>query len=424
MRSSLARRRLGSPLQIIFVCVFIDMLGYGMIVPLLPFLVPERPDRALLVGLLSSIYAMMQLLVAPLLGALGDRRGRRPVLIGCLLTAGGAYTLLGVAAGLGSLPLLFVALALGGAAGASIPTAQAYIADSTPLEGRARGLGLIGAAFGLGLMLGPAMGGLLSRYGLGLPAFVAAGLALLNGLYGLLALPESLPQKLENRQPTTDDRGAGTQWSSNDSGRSPKLAVALANGVRGEHNVWLLLLAIFLLNLAFAGLQSNFPLFSNARFGWNSVDIGVFFAFVGLCAVLTQGVLLGRLQPLLGEPLLVLLGLGLMAGSLGLTALATTGWALYPLVGLIALGTGLAIPSITSLVSLQAGEGRQGAVLGGMQAILSAALVLGPLLAGLLFDRLGPAAPYLSGGLLAGGALLAAAAGLWPTLRRSVPALK
>jgi MFS family permease len=390
-----------SPLLIIFTCVFLDMLGYGMIVPLLPFMVRESADSALLVGLLSSLYALMQLLLAPVLGALSDRAGRRPVLIACLLIAAGAYGLLGVAAQIGSLPLIFVAIAIGGAAGATIPTAQAYIADTTAPAERARGLGLIGAAFGLGLMLGPASGGLLSIYGLGVPAFLAAALALANGVYALFALPESLPPARRTRQPLRVGGLVG------------QIAAALA-----ERAVRPLLLAIFLLNLAFTGLQSNFALFSNTRFGWDPTANGIFFAFVGLCAVITQGVLIGRLQPALGEPLLVVGGLGTMAACLALTPLAPAGWVLYPLVGLMALGTGLAIPSLTSIVSRRAGEGRQGVVMGGMQAILSATLVIGPALAGLLFDTFGPGAPYLNGGILAGVAFLVAAAGLWPALRR------
>lgn len=400
MSGALARLRRASPLLVVFGCVLVDMVGYGMIVPLLPFIVRERSESALLVGLLSSLYALMQLIVAPVLGALSDRVGRRPVLIGCVLASGGAYALLGVAANAGSLPLIFVAVALGGAAGATIATAQAYIADTTAPEERARGLGLVGAAFGLGLMLGPAAGGLLSVYGLGVPAFLAAGLAVLNGLFGLAALPESLPPERRTRQPL----------------RLGGLAGQVAGAV-AERDVRPLLLAIFLLNLAFAGLQSNFPLYSSERFGWDAAANGLFFAFVGLCAVLTQGVLLGRLQPLVGEPALVVAGLALMAVCLGLTAVAPAAWALYPLVGLMALGTGLAIPSITSIVSRRAGEGRQGVVMGGIQSILSATLVIGPALAGLLFDALGPGAPYLSGGLLAGAAFLAAAAGLWPALR-------
>jgi DHA1 family tetracycline resistance protein-like MFS transporter len=398
------RFRRGSPLLIVFICVFVDMLGYGLIVPLLPFLVREHSPSALLVGLLSSLYALMQLLVAPFLGALSDRVGRRPVLIVCLLAASAAYGLLALGAAAGSLQLIVAAIALGGAAGATIPTAQAYIADSTPAAGRARGLGLIGAAFGLGLMLGPAAGGLLSAYGLWAPSALAAALALLNGLFGLIALPESLPAERRSRGPSRLGAPIG------------QLAATLAlQGVRP------LLLAIFLLNLAFAGLQSNFPLYSSVRFGWDALANGIFFAYVGVCAALTQGLLIGRLQPLLGEPLLVVGGLGLMAAGLSLTALASAGWMLVPLVGLMALGTGLAIPSITSLVSLRAGEERQGAAMGGMQSVLSATLVLGPALAGLLFDRLGPGAPYLYGGLLAGAALLAASMGLRPALGRATP---
>jgi MFS family permease len=403
MNALLSRLRRGSPLAIIFVCVLIDMLGYGMIVPLLPFLVPEGPQRALLVGLLSSLYALMQLLIAPLLGAFSDRHGRRPVLVGCLFVAGGAYALMGLGAHLGALPLVFLAVALGGAAGATIPTAQAYIADRTGPDDRARGLGLVGAAFGLGLMLGPAAGGLLSVYGAGVPAFIAAALALLNGVVALIALPESLAEGEREARPLQVDAIAGQ--------------IGTAMGVAAVRP---LLLAIFLLNMAFAGLQSNFPLFSSERFGWDATDNGIFFAFVGLCAVITQGALLGRLQPAFGEARLVLVGLGLMAGCLGLTALAPQAWMLFPLVGLMALGTGLAIPSISSLVSQRAGDRQQGAVMGGMQAVLSATLVLGPALAGLLFDTIGPAAPYLSGGALAGSALLAAATGLLPTLQRPV----
>ena len=395
--SLLDRARRKSPLLIIFIAVFIDMLGYGMIVPLLPFLVPEQPNRGLIVGLLSSLYALMQLLVAPLLGAVSDRLGRRPILLACLAISCLAYVLLGLAS---SLWMIIFAIMVAGAGGSSVPTAQAYIADSTAPDERARGLGLVGAAFGLGLILGPASGGLLSRYGLSVPAFVAAGLALANLIYGLLVLPESLPAARRSHQPLGLGRLIG------------QLGQALA-----LPNLRPLLLTIFLLNMGFAGLQSNFPLYSSERFGWDPVQNGIFFAFVGVCAVFTQGFLLGKLQPRLGEPLLVLGGLGLMAAGLGAVAIVSQTWALYPLVGLMALGSGLAIPALTSLVSRRAGELHQGAVLGGMQSLLSLTLILGPALAGLLYERMGLGAPYLSGGMLAGAALLVAAFTLWPSLR-------
>jgi MFS family permease len=169
-----------------------------------------------------------------------------------------------------------------------------------------------------------------------------------------------------------------------------------------------LLLTIFLLNLAFAGLQSNFPLFSSERFGWGPAQNGAFFAFVGVCAVFTQGFLIGRLQPRLGEARLAIGGLAIMAVGLAAVALAGQAWQLYPLVGGMALGSGLAIPALSSLVSRRAGDAGQGTVMGGMQALLSLTLVLGPALAGLLYDQVGRGAPYLAGGALAGAALLVA----------------
>jgi MFS family permease len=392
MSAPILRLRGVSPLLIVFFSVLVDMLGYGMIVPLLPYFVGEGGSRGLLVGLLGSLYATVQLVVAPLLGALSDRVGRRPVLIGCLAVSGLAYTLLGLA---GSLPMLFVAVAISGAGGSSMPTAQAYIADSTAPAGRARGLGLVGAAFGLGLMLGPALGGLLSVYGLRAPALAAAALAGLNVLYALAALPESLPAAQRTRQALRPAAVLG------------QLADALSAAELRP-----LLAAIFLLNLAFAGLQSNFPLFSSARFGWGPAQNGAFFAFVGACAVVTQGALVGRLQPVFGEARLALAGLATMAVGLAAVAGAAQSWMLYPLVGCMALGSGLAIPSLGSLVSRGAGAARQGATMGGMQALLSLTLILGPAIAGLLYDWVAPGGPYLCGGLLSAAALLAAWRGL------------
>ncbi|RRR74768.1 MAG: MFS transporter [Candidatus Viridilinea halotolerans] len=400
--SALVRR--SSPLLIIFLCVLIDMLGYSMIVPLLPFIVHEQAESALVVGMLSSLYALMQLLAAPVLGTLSDRIGRRPVLLGSLLASSCAYALLGLGGMCGSLLLIGLAVAWGGVAGASIPTVQAYISDRAKSSERTRSLGLVGAAFGIGLMVGPAAGGLLSVYGLNVPAFAAALLALGNALFALVALPESLPAERRVRRslsPTSIASQIG-------------YAVALPN-------LRPLLLAIFLLNLAFAGLQSNFPIFSSTRFGWDPLDNGIFFAFVGFCGVFTQGVLVGRLLPRFGEPLLIVGGLALMTISLSLTALAPQDWMLFPLLGVMALGLSLAMPSLTSLIAGGAGEGRQGAALGGMQALLSLALIFGPFIAGMLFDLYGPSTPYLGASLFTAGSLTAAIFGLWAALRHGRP---
>ena len=391
------RARRGSPLVFLFGTVFVDMVGYGLVVPLLPFYTRQHAAGAALVGVLGSLYAAMQFVCGPFLGGLSDRVGRRPVLILCLLGASFAYLLLGLAE---TLVLLFAAVVLAGAASGTLATAQAYIADSTPPEHRARGLRLIGAAFGLGLMAGPALGGLLSLYSLQTPAFAASALALANATFGLLILPESLPPKL--RMPT------------------PILhlnPVSQLRGILGLAGIRGLLLTVFLLNLSFAGLLVNFPLFSNARFGWGATANAFFFAFVGVCAVLTQGVLIGRLQPRLGEERLLLFGLSLMALGLGLVALVPFGPLLYPVVGVLALGAGLAIPALMALISRRVSGRDEGRLMGGMQAILSLTLIVGPVISGLAFDYLGVPAPYWIGALLAALALAVAVAALLPNRR-------
>lgn len=390
----LVRRRLGSPLAFLFVTVFVDMVGYGIIVPLLPFYAKQYASGALVVGLLGSLYAAMQFACGPVLGGLSDRYGRRPVLLVCLLGASLAYLLLGLAA---SLAALVLAVVLAGGASGTLATAQAYIADSTTHEDRAKGLGLIGAAFGLGLMAGPVIGGLLSLYSLGAPAYAASGLAFANVVFGYLALPESLPPHLRRSVPIVR--------------LNP---VTQLVGVLRMTSIRALLAAVLLLNLSFAGLVSNFPLFSNVRFGWGAAENAFFFAFVGVCAVVTQGGLIGRLQPRLGEARLLIGGLTLMALNLALMAIVPAGVLLYPVVGLLALGAGLAIPSVTSIISNRTPDDTQGRLMGGIQAILSLALILGPALAGLAFDYIGVPAPYLIGAALAALALAVAARSLLP----------
>ncbi len=386
-----------SPLLFVFITVFVDMVGYGIVIPLLPFYAGEYAPGAIVVGVLGALYAAMQFVGGPFLGGLSDRVGRRPVLLLCLFGASLAYLLLGLAQ---TLPMLVAAVALAGGAGATQSTAQAYIADNTPPERRARGMGLIGAAFGLGLMAGPALGGLLSLYSLHAPAFAASTLALCNLVFGFFVLPESLPPSL--RAPTPLLR------------LNP---ISQLRGVLGMDDIRVLLLVVFLLNLSFAGLLVNFPLFSNARFGWGAPANAFLFAFVGVCAVLTQGVLIGRLQPRLGDERLMLGGISLVALGLGLVALVPFEPLLYPVVGALALGTGLAIPALASLISRRVSGREQGRVMGGVQAILSLTLIVGPVIAGLAFDRLGVPAPYWIGSLLATLALLVAMAGPRPKHR-------
>jgi DHA1 family tetracycline resistance protein-like MFS transporter len=396
---SIARR---SPLIFIFITVFIDLMGYGMVIPLLPFFVQKQGAGAAATGALGSLYALMQLISGPMLGALSDRYGRRPVLLGCLFGTAMAYLVLGFAA---SLTIVFLAIVLDGITGGNLSTAYAYIADVTTNQNRARGLGLVGAAFGLGLMSGPAIGGLLSAHGLSVPAFVACAIALSNMTFGFFVLPESLP--LDRRTPLSTWRALN--W------------VTLLVAVFRIRSIRTLLFSIFMLNLAFAGLQTNFPLLSQARFGWDSTRNGVFFAFVGLCAVFVQGILFGWIQPRIGEKCLAVIGLLLMSVSLAAVAVASQGWMMYPIVGLGALGSGTSIPSLTSLVSQRAGAGEQGRLMGGTQVVLSLAMIFGPSIAGVSFEHISPSAPYWIGSLLAGAALALAYMALRAAPANSTP---
>ena len=291
--------------------------------------------------------------------------------------------------------MLFAAVVLAGAAGGTQATAQAYIADSTsraPREGtrpdrsrlRPRADGRPGPGRPPEPLLAHA------------PA-TAAALALANATFGFLVLPESLPAKL--RTPTPLRR------------LNP---LSQLRGVLGIRSIRWFLLAVFLLNLSFAGLLTNFPLFSNARFGWDAPSNAFFFAFVGACAVLTQGVLIGRLQPRFGEERLLIGGLSVMSAGLVLVAIVPYGPLLYPVVGVLAVGVGLAIPSLTALISRRVSGREQGRVMGGLQAVISVTLIVGPVVAGLAFDHLGVPAPYWIGALLAALALLAASAAVMP----------
>jgi MFS family permease len=380
-------------MALIFLTVMLDLMSYGIVLPLLPFYVQAQQGGAAAAGLLGSLYALMQFFSGPVLGALSDRYGRRPVLLGCMLGTVLAYLVLGSA---GSLAAVFLAVMIDGVTGGNLTTAYAYIADITTPEQRSRGMGMVGAAFGIGIMSGPALGGLLSRYGLALPALAAAGVAVLNISIAFFRLPESLP---------VERRSASLRASPLNSFTQLRALFALAP-------IRFLLLGLFTLNLAFSGLQTNFPLFSQARFGWDSFQNGIFFAYVGVCAVFIQGMLYGWVQPRVGERWLSLIGLGLMAlGLAGMAAARRPGY-LFPLVGMVALGSGLSIPSLSGLASRRVESGAQGRLMGGMQAMLSVAMISGPALAGLAFERLSVGAPYWLGSVLAALALLAVLPGL------------
>ena len=385
----------------VFVIVFIDLLGFGLILPLLPYYADNYGATPTLVGLLAASYAAAQLVGAPILGRLSDRYGRRPVLLVSIAGTAAGFLLLGLAepvgrwlaqvlwgSGAGSqanvviLALLFLGRILDGLTGGNISVAQAYITDVTDEENRARGLGLIGAAFGLGFIIGPAMGGVLSageRYAV--PAFVAAALAALNWLGVLFWLPESLSEARRAeiaRQPTGAVLSPAALWHALHRPRfGPLVQVRLFYG------------------LAFATFTGVFALYAQYRLGLTVSQTGYVLAYVGLLSVLVQGVAVGRLAKRFPENRLILAGVALMAVSLLAWALTPSVLLLLVVLAPLALASGVLNTVINSAITKTVYREEVGGALGLSASVESLSRVIGPSAGGLLLEVLGTWAPGL-----------------------------
>jgi len=375
----------------LFLIVFVDLVGFGLVIPLLPFYALRFAASPQQVTVLLAVYSLMQLFTAPLWGRLSDRVGRRPVLMISMAASVLAYACIANAT---ALWMLFAARALAGACAGNIAAAQAYIADVTKPEERARGMGLIGAAFGLGFIIGPALGGLLAgndpaAADVQTPAWVAAGLSFLALCGVTLLLPESLP---------ADQRGGGPS-------RSRFAAIV---GVLDRPVLSRLILIFFLVILAFAGMESTFALWAIGQFGWGPRQVGYVFSYVGILSAILQGGLIGRLARLCGEERLLVCGLAMIACGLLVLPFAHHLAALVGAISALALGMGLMQPSLNSLISRRAGREEQGEVLGVSQSAGSLSRVLGPAAAGLLFAEFGRNAPFFWGAALVAAALLVA----------------
>lgn len=367
-----------SPLLVIFLTVFIDLLGFGIIIPLLPFYAEHFGASALMVGLLSTSFSVAQFLFAPFWGRLSDRIGRRPVILLGLLGSAVSYALFAVAT---SLAALFVARTLAGVAGANIPTAQAFIADTTTAETRARGMGIIGAAFGLGFIFGPAIGGFLSHWGYAAPAWFASALSLANFGAALVLLPESRPAHV------------------GDVSRPGRLEVIRRAVMRP--NLPMVLLVYFLVLTSFASFEAMFALYSERRFGFTAATIGYMFAWVGVVLATVQGLLVGRVVRRVGERVVIPGAIMVLAAALGLVPLAGSVPVLAAACGLLAFGMGFNSPSLLSAISQLADPRDQGSTLGVSQSLGSLARIIGPLWGGWVFDHLGVRFPfYTAGGLM------------------------
>jgi DHA1 family tetracycline resistance protein-like MFS transporter len=356
------------PLLIIFLTIFIDLLGFGMVIPLLPFFAQDFQATPLEIGLLISAYSWMQFFFAPVFGSVSDRVGRRPVLFFSIIGSGIGYMMIGLA---GSLTMVFAGRILGGITGANLSTAQAYIADVTTRENRAKGMGLFGMAFGLGFIMGPALAGILSKFGHAVPFFVAAGLSFANAAMLYFILPESL----KPGAPVAARKGRFAELL--DSVRDSRFAS--------------LTLQYFLLVMAFSMMNTAFPLYTGFSFGYNAEQTGYVLAYVGLLAVIMQGMLLDRLSRRFGLTRLVIAGTFILL--LSFLAVPYVSAESFGLVGLLlgaagfAIGNGLSSPALTALASKTADEHEQGKALGMMQSAASLARAVSPMLTGALLNN-------------------------------------
>lgn len=366
-----------SPLLPIFLIVFIDLLGFGLILPLLPFYAESFGASGFVVGLLIASYSFLQFIGAPILGRLSDRWGRRPVLLLSQFGTFIGFIVLGLA---NTLVLLFVGRIIDGISGANLSTAQAYISDVTEEKDRAKSFGLIGAAFGLGFIIGPAAGGWLSTFGYQVPAFVAAGLSALTMVLTYFMLPE----------PTRKGGAANA--------RRPFSIEALKRAI--THPAVGSLLAIgFTFGVAFTMFQTSFALFAASRLGFSEQETGFMLAYVGLLSVIMQVVVVSRLVKKLGERQSLVLSIAALALGLGLMALVQTPLALIAVMPILSFGGGATTPVLTSLITKSVDRTEVGGMLGITTSIDSAGRVIAPIVANglLMFNN---ALPSLAGAAL------------------------
>jgi len=366
-----------SPLVIIFITIFIDLVGFGIVIPVLPLYAERYGASESTIGILLASYSAMQFVFAPILGKLSDRVGRRPVLLVSLIGTSVGFLLMGLAPQLpvgfvlfGLAPTLvwmFASRIIDGISGGNISTAQAYIADVTPPEERSKGMGLIGAAFGLGFVFGPMIGGLLSRISPGAPFFFAAAMAAANATALYFLLPESLSH--ENRK---EARRGGLRQVFEEAG-SWQLGAVFGT--------------YFFATVSFAMMTATFALFAAHRFKFDAWHTGFLFGYVGVIGAVIQGGLLGRLVKLFGDKPLAVTGTAIFAASvfcfpltqtIAMLILASTG---------VAIGNSLMTPTLNGLASKSVTASRQGRVLGGMASVASLARIIGPVLGGWLLSR-------------------------------------
>lgn len=376
-------------LKIIFFTVFLDLVGFGIILPLIPYLAREFSASPLEIGLLMAIFSFMQFLFSPLWGKLSDRFGRRPIILTSLFGAIFSYVLFAYAQ---TLPLLFVARGLAGFFAANISAAQAYIADITPKDKRSVGMGLIGAAFGLGFIMGPAIAGLTGPigqalgdtppFGIQFSALVAAGLNALNLILAIFMLPETL-----DRSKVKEQKSVGRLESFTFIFKQPLLRS--------------LFVIFFLISLSMALMEVMVFPFVQDRFDWDYKLASISFAYVGVVMVITQGYFIRKWIPKFGEKKTLLFGLIAMAVSFAGIGLSYQIIVLALAMTLLAIGNGCMRPPIVGLASVIADEEEQGYVLGVMNSMGAIGRIVGPVIGGWLYQEYSQGAPFFTSSVLA-----------------------
>ena len=359
------------PIAIIFVTILIDLIGFGIMIPVLPYYVksPEFQASPFEIGMLFAVYSLMQFIFSPILGGLSDKYGRRPVLFFSLLGTCVAALITGLST---TLWMVFIGRMLDGVTGGNISTAQAYIADVTTKENRAKGMGLIGAAFGLGFILGPIIGGALSQFGTHVPFFFVSGLALTNAISLYFFLPES--RKFNDH---THDVG----------GRS-RVAELLSSFQNSRFGIIVLL--YFLIVVAFSIMTTAFAQYTMFRFNYDARQNGFLFGYIGILAVILQGGLFSVLVKKFGENWLIVVGCVLLAGSFAAVPFVGPMWggltALLIGIACFSIGNSLSSPALTSVASKESSEASQGKALGTLQSAASLARAIGPAMTAFLLN--------------------------------------
>jgi DHA1 family tetracycline resistance protein-like MFS transporter len=387
-----ARPARRAALAFIFITIVLDMLAVGMIVPVLPklvanFLGGDTAKAARMYGLFGTVWALMQFIFAPVLGTMSDRFGRRPIVLLSNFGLGLDYILMALAP---TLSWLFVGRVISGITAASVPAASAYIADVTPEEKRAKAFGMLGAAFGLGFIVGPAVGGLLGHISPRLPFWVAAALSLINAMYGLFVLPESL----------RPDQRAPFSWKRANPVGSLKL-------LRSHHELFGLAGATFLSALAHDSLPSTFVLYADYRYGWTTRTMGFVLATVGICYALIQGTLVGRIVGRLGERAALIVGLLFGALGFAIYGFAAYGWIFWLGIPLMSIW-GISGPTAQGMMCRRVSPSEQGQLQGAISSLRGISGMLGPALFTLTFAAfIGrwrefqlPGAPFLLSSIL------------------------